>query len=209
MAHELEKAQYEQDARWMAEPWTAWQVRATHITKEWASCTNPPMFGLDGLEYRRRHDAPEKCCRLCRHNITNSICAEAQKPLLVACVKHEAGYCPEWCPLDAESPVVINPADVLPNYRFHKLGEDEVKQETRESLKTRCYGYMVHEPDKCSTCRHEYEPKPRTIRIDAELPEPESTFWARYEKKIVLTLDAENDADAETWLSWWKEQVTR
>lgn len=63
--------------------------------------------------------------------------------------------------------------------------------------------------DKCSTCRHEYEPKPRTIRLDAELPEPETAKWSSSTviPQLIFNITFDTHADADAWLAWWKEQV--
>ena len=93
--------------------------------------------------------------------------------------------CPDRCPLDAEARESAN------------IGLSEIKrnQET-------C--------DKCSTCRHTYEPKPRTIKLDAELPEPSDVI----KDGIDVTIELNGLTDARAWYdaiitAMEKEQVEK
>ena len=182
MAHELEKAQYEQDARWMAEPWTAWEWKLKEEPDSFYHTTikdGPPW--REDCSYRRRPDAPTKCCRLCRHMKTSFICRAKENSPMDVMYKVESGGFPTWCPLDAEA-----------------------KQDDPHT--TTC-------SSKCSICRHEYEPKPRTIRLDAELPEPQiagcSSKYEDGKHKVYTFMVVNSEADAEAWLHMWKEQVAK
>lgn len=256
MAHELEKKMYEQDVRWMKEPWTAWEWHNGYM---WRPNTEEPIWD-DCIAYRRRPGAPTKCCRLCKHNLHH-------KCFLVCPSKYTHGYDrdqqqpPAWCPLDAEAkPKTVQDCrneywnevnerqstkDVVDEY-FDNVTPEQLAKDLKE------VGCAV---SKCSTCRHSFDPKPvenkmdlesigtrlislwkriqksaepetmsamddvlldlnslwapkpRTIRIDAELPEPIRTFWVRYKEKVVLTIETDTDADAEAIVAWFKDQV--
>ena len=227
MAYELEKAQYEQDEKWMKDPaYTAWEQIYVDAKGElrppYVQCTCEPWWADSGWKYRRRPDAPTKACRLCKHVTTPNNCNRHDEQRPVGYWIDTNDY-PSWCPLDAET--VINPADVLPGFKFHNLGDDETKKEktmgTKEDLKATAMLMDAEAPvildgemplqrvdeafrfsdaeakqetcDKCSTCRHEYEPRKPVVVCLCGSCRFKDEFIAHYAKetdagKIVLSV---------------------
>lgn len=350
MAHELEKAQYAQDEKWMKHPETAWE----YWEDGWKPLHCEPVWPGN---YRRRPDAPTKCCRLCKHVTTPNNCNrhDEQRPVgywidtndypswcpldaeewkeehedeidrirkkMENGMKHDndeitekpkrikhtpqecdrgqkcafvnGGECPDNCPLDAEAKqddqkIIDSSGCKGCEFAGVKDGriccndpEEFVDSDTGDLCCRKCNRAEPVKADKCSTCRHEYEPKPveklaamldtgiagfqvsigddgvwlrfeedgqhasmnlnvyteqtkgtiisqsilkwcvatkercetepkpRTIRLAAELPEPKEVEFELWSGGVRFAVVTETKADAEAWLAWWKEQVAK
>ena len=154
--HAEKKAQYEQDARWMAEPWTAWECNDGF---GWYRPANDLHFYLH-VAYRRRPDAPTKCCRLCKYNPKgvgfDVICNHPGNTKHWQLWDIDDEESPEWCPLDAEAKQeeeTMAHVDIEIE-KDNQCTADGKRIPTR-SAASRC----IEKADKSSTCRHKYEPQ--------------------------------------------------
>lgn len=210
------KALYAEDEKWMAEPWTAWQWKLKEEPDSFYMTTiaNGPSWRKD-CDYRRRPDAPGRCCTLCKHR--ESISCKLAKNGLVAVVfengQFKRDFCPDWCPLEAKPERCCR----LCKYESKTDGvvcDHELWNESRswcpldaEAKQETC--------DKCSTCRHDYEEKPRTIQISAELPEPKDISYEEFrcnpcgEPALNIVIVFNDKSDAKAWLKMWREQVAK
>lgn len=115
MAHEELKKIYEADSLWHPRPWELWEYEDCGI---FGTPTCEPFWHPDN-KYRRKSDAPEKNCAMCKHqNKQLGICILASRNNIAW------GHYPDWCPLDqpkeepaeVPSPTLLSAAIVLKEY---------------------------------------------------------------------------------------------
>ena len=107
MSHEDLKRKYEADAIWHPRPWELWLwgVPGGKICSGCNEVMNPAVD--DDFVYRRKPDAPERNCAMCKHReapledraFTHCV-KDNEKCICQACLGDKPH--PDWCPLAQE-----------------------------------------------------------------------------------------------------------
>ena len=111
MSHEDLKRKYEADALWHPRPWELWEWQYKGADNIWCQSKEAPIW-VDLFAYRRKPDAPERNCAMCKHReapledraFTHCV-KDNEKCICQACLGDKPH--PDWCPLAQGEPLQL------------------------------------------------------------------------------------------------------